>query len=220
MEITTATIIGATGLVGSHLRNILFESPAFSRLKIISRRAIDPVDTKTEVHVIDFADEFRFREAIRGSDAVFCAVGTTRSKVRGDISEYRKVDFDIPVNAARFCAETGVKHFLLVSSVGASSRSANFYLKLKGETEDAVMKQPVPCISVFRPSMLMGKRQESRPAEQVFSALAKPLRFLFPAKYRPVHAAEVAGAMLGAFKKNTPGTKIYHYSEMMDLVKV
>jgi uncharacterized protein YbjT (DUF2867 family) len=139
--------------------------------------------------------------------------------VRGDKSAYRKVDFDIPVNAARLGMDTGCRHFLLISSVGANSSSTNFYLKLKGEVEDAMEKINIPSISIFRPSMLMGKREESRPAEKVVSVIIRPLSFLFPAKYKPVDAACVASSMLGAYIQNRPGIQVYHYNEIKDFCR-
>ncbi len=168
--------------------------------------------------MIDFEDEKAFREGIAGCDTVFVAVGTTQKKVNGDKTSYRKVDYDIPVNAARFCRESGAKQFLLVSSVGANSQSNNFYLKLKGEVEDKIGTFSVPSVSVFRPSMLLGKRNESRPMEKIAQAISKPLGFLFPSKYKPIKARDVARAMIAASNQNKPGSRIYHYREMMLLL--
>ena len=139
---------------------------------------------------------------IAGSDATFCAIGTTQKKVKGDSTAYYKVDYDIPVKAAKFCEETGCPLFLLVSSVGANSRSKNFYLKLKGEVEDTLREMKIASVSVFRPSMLLGKRKEFRFGEEVAKAISAPLSFLFPSKYEPVKAENVARAMIEASKVN------------------
>jgi uncharacterized protein YbjT (DUF2867 family) len=149
---------------------------------------------------------------------VFCAVGTTNAKVKGDKAAYRKVDYDIPVNAARYCSETGVPAFLLVSSVGANAKGGNFYIKLKGEAEEAVGAQKIPSIAIFRPSMLLGHRNESRPAEAIAQAITKPLGFLFPSKYKPIKAFDVARAMVAASNNPLPGVKVLHYREMMGLI--
>ena len=95
---------------------------------------------KTEVKLVAFDDNESFKMGIDGSHTVFCAIGTTLKKMEGNKEEYRKIDFDIAVNAARYCKETGCTNFLLVSSVGANSKSNNFYLKLKGEIEEAIKK--------------------------------------------------------------------------------
>ncbi|MCU7549680.1 NAD(P)H-binding protein [Chitinophagaceae bacterium LB-8] len=217
MENKTAAIIGATGLIGSLILEQLLRDRDFSLVKVIVRRPFTINNPKVQVSVIDFANHEAFKQAIAGSDVVFCAVGTTQKKVGGDQDAYRKVDFDIPVTAARLCAETGVDQFLLVSSVGANSGSKNFYLKLKGEVEDAVRQINIPSISIFRPSMLLGKRQEFRLGERVGQILMKLLSFLIPSKYKPIQAEAVAKAMIATCKQERPGFNIYLYEEMKHL---
>lgn len=211
----TATLIGATGLIGSRLLTRLQNDDYFGSIRILSRRPVELTGPKTDVQAIDFSDLKQFRSAIEGSDAVFCAVGTTHKKVDGDKEAYRKVDYDIPVNAARFCAESGCPRFLLVSSVGADSSSGSFYLKLKGEVEDAVKEACVPSVSIFRPSILLGDRNESRPAETAGKILMKTFSFLLSSRMKPIDAEDVAGAMLIAAKQGREGFHIYHYREMM-----
>lgn len=215
----TATIIGSTGLIGGHLLKQLLQDDDIATVRALVRRPLETSHPKLHVQIIDFADPDTFREGIRGSDAVFCAVGTTNNKVKGDKMAYRQVDYDIPVCAARCCAETGGKQFLLVSSVGADKHSRNFYLKLKGEVEEAVKSLDLPSISIFRPSMLLGKRNESRPMETVAQVISKPLSFLFPSKYKPIDAASVARAMVAEAKQCKPGARIYHYQEIMALAQ-
>lgn len=211
--------MGSTGLIGSQVLDLLIKDESIVSVRILVRRPVELEHLKLQVKVIDFADLEAFREGIRGSDAVFCAVGTTNNKVKGDKMAYRQVDYDIPVCAARCCAETGGKQFLLVSSVGADKHSRNFYLKLKGEVEEAVKSLDLPSISIFRPSMLLGKRNESRPMETVAQVISKPLSFLFPSKYKPIDAASVARAMVAEAKQCKPGARIYHYQEIMALAQ-
>jgi uncharacterized protein YbjT (DUF2867 family) len=219
MVTRTATVIGATGLIGSHLVELLSGDKHFTRVRIIARRMPDKVPQGAEVRVIDFEDPVAFRSAVEGSDALFCAVGTTRKKVKGNMEAYRKVDHDIPVNAARHCHESGCGRYLMVSAVGASSKTGNFYLKFKGDAENAIAASGIPSVSIFRPSMLMGKRNESRPAEDFARILSSPLSFLFPAKYRPIKGLDVAKAMVAAAKSEEKGFRIYHYTEMINLIR-
>jgi uncharacterized protein YbjT (DUF2867 family) len=218
MSKKTVALIGATGLIGSHLLELLRKDNEFTTIRVLVRRPLAINDPKVKVMVIDFADKAAFREAITGCNAVFCAVGTMQKKVKGDLAAYRKVDYDIPVNAANFCAETGCKHFLLVSSVGANSKGGNFYIKLKGEVEEKVKSIGIPSVSIFRPSMLLGNRPESRPMETIAQAISKPLSLLFPSKYKPIAAEDVAKAMISASKKDKPGFAIYHFNEMKALI--
>lgn len=214
----TATVLGATGLIGSEIVKLLASDDYFTNIRVISRRPVNYNNSKISVIVLDFMNYLAFRDAINGSDVVFCAVGTTKKKVKGDMSEYRKVDYDIPVFAAKFCQETGCPSFLMVSSVGANSESSNFYLKFKGEAESAVIAAAVRSVAIFRPSILLGKRKEFRFFERIAQGIITPLKFLFPQKYKPVEAQMVAASMIAASRNLKPGFHIYHYPEIVKIL--
>jgi uncharacterized protein YbjT (DUF2867 family) len=213
----TATLIGATGLIGSQILQRLLEDPDFTNIKVLVRRPFDLTHPKVQLILLDFADEAAYQAAIAGSDVVFCSVGTTLKQVNGDMVAYRKIDYDIPVNAARFCAATACPKFLLVSSIGADSQSRNFYLKLKGEVEEKVGSLGLPAVSIFRPSMLLGQRAEFRLGEKIGQVLMGVLGFLIPAQYKAIDVKTVAKAMVTVAKKDTVGVQFYTYAEMMGL---
>jgi uncharacterized protein YbjT (DUF2867 family) len=217
MSTKTATIIGVTGLIGSHLYELLKQDTYFDTIRLIVRRPFAKDDARTEVKLADFSDAESFQLAIDGSYVVFSAVGTTQRKVKGDKAAYRKVDYDIPVQAARFCKMTGCETFVLVSSVGANSKSKTFYLKLKGEVEDAVKEAGLKSLHIMRPSMLLGERKESRLGEKIGQGVMTAISFLLPSKYKPIHAKEVAKAMLAAAKENKEGVFVYKYNEIREL---
>ncbi|MEO1385517.1 MAG: NAD(P)H-binding protein [Bacteroidota bacterium] len=213
----TVSLIGATGLVGSHLLELLQDDPDISLIKVLLRRSVSYDHPKVQPIVLDFSDQEAFQSGVAGSDMIFCAVGTTNKKVQGNKEAYRKVDYDIPVHAAKFGLETGCSQFLLISALGANSQSSNFYLQLKGETEEAIMDLGPPTVLIFRPSFLLGQRKEFRLGESVGILLAKPLTFLLPSKVKPITAHQVAQSMVAASKKDLKGHKIFHYKEMMEL---
>lgn len=209
-----AIIIGATGLIGSRLLRRLQNDNTIGRILVLSHRMVELKGPKTDVQVIDFSDMDRLRSAIDGNNVLFCTVGTTRKKAGGDKEIYRKVDFDIPVNAAHLCAEMGCKQFLLVSSVGADSNSNNFYLSLKGEVEDAIKASDVTSVSIFRPSVLLGDRKESRPGETIGKFLMSTFSFLLPPRMKPIDAEEVAEAMVIIARQGRAGYNVYQYDEI------
>lgn len=218
----TATIIGATGLIGGHLLELLQQDNYYHTIRVLVRRPIENKDPKTEVKLIDFTDEESFKLGIYGSDTVFVAVGTTQQKVRGDKEAYRKVDYDIPVKAAHLCQETECPQLLLISSVGASPKASNFYLQLKGEVEEAVKAQNLPSVSVFRPSLLLGNRQEKRAGEKIAQAVMPFLAlgmFGELSKYKPIHSADVAKAMMLTAKEQKPGFNILEYQQIKALAR-
>jgi uncharacterized protein YbjT (DUF2867 family) len=217
MSQKTAAIIGASGLIGSEVLAILKHDQEYETIRLIVRWPVTDSHPKIEMKLVNFEDYESLKLAIDGCDVVFCAVGTTQKKVKGDKLAYRKVDYDIPVNAARACLETKCEHFLLVSSVGANVQSNNFYLKLKGEVEDAIQKISIPSISIFRPSVLLGRRKESRIGEHIGQTLMKvvsPLLGGKRSKYKPIAAKDVAAAMIKAAKKRERGYHVYEYQDM------
>jgi uncharacterized protein YbjT (DUF2867 family) len=215
----TVALIGATGLVGGHILQNLLRDTQYGTIRLISRRSVDIASPKIDERIITFEDTKQFEEAIAGCETVFVAVGTTNAKVEGDQEAYRKVDFDIPVNAAKAAAKYGVYGFALVSAVGADpNNNNNFYLKLKGVTEEAVCKEAIPQILIFRPSLLMGERSEKRLGERM-AQLAMPLvSWMLPAsrkKYKEIQAADLAKAMVNASKSSPKGIHFFEYPEIM-----
>lgn len=211
----TAALIGATGLVGNHLLNELLNDDFFKTVRILIRRPLNVSHPKLEKKIVDFNDSDSVLVALENSHVVFCSIGTTRKKVKGDLEAYRKIDFDIPVNLARFCKLTGCGKFILVSTLGANSKSRNFYLKLKGEVEDAVAAMDLPSVHFMRPSMLLGERDETRMGETIGKTLMNSLSFIIPARYKPVHAKNVAKAMLAAGKSDARGVIIHENQSLL-----
>ena len=207
-------------MIGGHLLDLLEKDPGIDMIRLLVRRAAVPDQDRIEVFKTDFSDPSSIFNGIKGSDAVFCAVGTTSRKVKGDKIAYRKVDYDIPVQAARAAEDAGVTQFLLVSSVGADSHSKIFYSRLKGEVEAEISQMQIPSVSVFRPSLLLGKRAEFRLGERIAQVMMPHLSFLVPSNFKPIHAGEVARAMIAAFKRSIPGYTLYHYREMQHLLKI
>ena len=218
MNNKTVTLIGATGLIGSHLLGLLQSDQEISLIKVLVRRPVAFNNPKIKTIVLDFTDYETFKSEIKDSDIVFCAVGTTNKKVKGDKEEYKKIDYDIPVHAAKFSSETGCPQFVFVSSIGANSESNNFYLKLKGKVEDAICTMNIQTVLIFRPSLLLGKRQEFRLGELIGKIFIKAVSFLLPSQMKPIRAHDVAKSILEATKKGLKGNIIFHYKEMKQLI--
>jgi len=213
LNMETAAVIGATGLIGSHILNELINDLTYSEIRLLVRRPFEVADTRVKIIQLDFTDIKAFRAALQGCEHVFCSIGTTRAKTP-DLKVYRKIDFDIPVTAARLCAENGVAGFHLVSAVGANSSSRNFYSQIKGEVEDVISALNIPQIGIYRPSLLLGNRKEVRIAETISALIMPVFSFLIPSVYKPVKASQVAKAMVRHARNATAGLRIYHYADM------
>lgn len=214
----TAVVLGATGLIGEQLVQQLLDDPAFSKVRILARRQVELSHPKLEVAVVNFDNLAQYRNKMGQGDCIFCCIGTTNSKVKGDKAAYRKIDFDISVNAAKMGKDAGFTTYLLVSAVGANAASSNFYLKLKGEVENAVAAIGFESFHSFRPSMLFGKRKEFRLGEAIGKGVMKILSVLFIGglkKYRGIEGVIVAKALVVAAKSDEKGTSVHHYEDMM-----
>jgi uncharacterized protein YbjT (DUF2867 family) len=206
-------LIGATGLVGGECLRRLLENDAFSRVVVLSRRPLvaAPQHPKLHVHLVDF-DRLTSAAACFGVDQIMCALGTTM-KAAGSRRRFRAVDLVYPLTAAHLGVEKGVSHFLLVSSLGADAASRFFYNRMKGELEDAVTELPYRSLTIARPSLLVGRREHFRLAERAVGGL----HGLFPARYRPIDATDVARVLVEQAVADRPGRRIIESIELREL---
>jgi len=216
----TALVIGATGLIGRNLVFELIKSPQFSKVTVLVRRNIEIKHDKLNQILLDFDELDKYKEAIV-ADTIFCCLGSTKSKTPDPIL-YKQIDFDYPLTVAKFAKQNGASHYLLVSSIGANVDSSVFYTKLKGEIEAAISEIGYKSFSIFRPSLLLGSRIESRPLETITQFLMRVLNPLFigPLKlYKAINGTEVAKALLKKAIEAKPGTEIILNNTMLDLAK-
>jgi uncharacterized protein YbjT (DUF2867 family) len=215
----TAWLAGATGLVGGFLLKHLIASERYARVVVLTRRAVHLEDSKVDQRILNF-DQLATME-LPTADDVFCALGTTIKKA-GSQEAFRQVDLDYPLALANKALVRDARQVLMVSSVGANAKSRNFYLRTKGELEDAVSALPFKAIHIFRPSMLVGPREERRPGERagiVLMTLLTPFLVGGLRKYRSIEAEHVARAMVSAAALEGSGRKIYEYDQMTRLLK-
>src|SRR5919204_4386517 len=201
---SSVLLVGATGLVGRECVRQFAAHPAFERVVAVVRRPL-PSDLrlpKVQEHIVEFDHLAEHAELFRVTH-VLSALGTTLRQA-GSKVRFRQVDYDYALAVARLGAEHGARHFLLVSSLGASSASRIFYSRVKGELEDAVLRLPYRSITIVRPSLLVGERFESRLGEEI----GKRLAFLMPRKYKPVEGAVVAAALLRVAVEDRPGGRL------------
>jgi uncharacterized protein YbjT (DUF2867 family) len=210
----TALLAGASGLVGGHLLQRLLADPRYKRVITVSRKALGIEHPKLRPLITDF-DAIEAAVAGLGEtvDDAFCALGTTM-RTAGSRAAFRRVDFGYVVAFARAARAAGAQRFMLVSAIGASI----FYMRVKGETEEAVAALGYPALHIFRPGLLLGPRAESRPLETLGMALMPLLNplMLGPAKaYRGIPADTVAAAMITAAGTERAGRQIHTYADMV-----
>ena len=207
----TALIFGSSGLIGNELLNIINQNNNYGKIKLFVRSKTNSNDPKIEIIQIDFNNLEKHKDSIVGDDCFFC-IGTTR-KDTPDKNEYRRVEYNIPVDIAKIAKSNLVKSFVYVSSLGANPSSSGSYLKNKGQVEEELNKINFPKLAVIRPSILLGNRKVLRLGERIGIFAMKALSIFFLGslkKYKPIEAQIVAKAMLAIAQNH--GQKIFFES--------
>ncbi len=214
----TALLFGATGLVGSHLLNLLISNNNYSKIKVFVRSSIELNDPKIEIIQTDFNNLNNHREDIKGDDCFFC-IGTTK-KNSPDKNEYKRVELEVPKQVAQIAKSNLVNSFVFVSSGYADPQSSGDYLKFKGLVEEELKRLNFSKLGIMRPSFLLGNRQEKRVGEKIGIFVFKLLSPLFLGplkKMKPIHSATVAKAMIRTANEKLE-KKVFESNEIAELV--
>jgi uncharacterized protein YbjT (DUF2867 family) len=213
-----AVIVGASGLIGTELLDILLQSTEYQEVLILIRKEMPINHSKLVQLVINFDELDKWTNAINGH-AIFSCLGTTNAQTP-DKQQYRKIDHDYPVKLAQIALKNGIKQFHLISAIGANIKASGFYLRLKGQTEHDVEQVGIKTLHIYQPSLLTGRTQKTRAMEQVFSLLMKAINPLLIGglkKYRSIPAATVARAMYNQSLKNDVGVYIHTTDKIKQL---
>lgn len=210
-------LVGATGLVGRQVIAIASAGDDVRILGIARREAPLPPGARMEMFVAEPAKWGDVLEAARPR-ALICALGTTWKKAGRDAAAFRAVDHDLVLATAEAARRAGVPNMVLVSAAGADARSKSFYMRVKGETEDALSRVGFKRLDILRPGLLRGERVDDlRLAERAALAAAPLIDPLLSGKwerFRSVDAGLVAEAALGLALRRAGG-RFTHDNEAM-----
>jgi uncharacterized protein YbjT (DUF2867 family) len=212
-----ALLFGSGGLTGNELLNQLLTDERYTCVKLFNRHPVNVRHNKVEEYIIDFNNLPTFAQLLTG-DVIFCCLGTTIRKA-GTKEAFCLVDYEYPKQIAALTSANGVLVCCVMSAIGANAKSSNFYLRTKGEMEEAVSNNKFDQTVFIRPSLILGDRKESRTGEKIgkaLSVLISPLLGGVLSRYKPVQAKDIAAAM-----RNMPCssyTKPYaYYNDIMVL---
>ena len=202
-------VAGATGLVG---RACVAELVAAGHhvVALVRRQPVE-LPAAATVRVVDWEHLDASMDALDATHVV-CALGTTM-KQAGTAQRFRRVDQEYPLMLARIMRRQGARHFLHVSALGADPTSRIFYNRVKGEVERELQAVGFPSLTIARPSLLLGPREEVRPRER----LAQRLGWLMPAKLAPIEARDVARALVHLAAADEPGVRIVESRALREL---
>jgi uncharacterized protein YbjT (DUF2867 family) len=193
----TAIILGATGLTGNLLLELLLIDNRYSKVKLFSRTSCDIKHDKIEEYLVDVLD-LSSQKNLFIADEVFCCIGTTKAKTPNE-EQYLQIDFGIPVLAAQLCKQNNINTFVVISALGADKKSKIFYNRTKGRMEEAVFMEKIPNTYILQPSLIGGDRNENRFGESVAKVIMKlinPFMFGSLSKYKSIHPITIAKCML------------------------
>jgi uncharacterized protein YbjT (DUF2867 family) len=212
----TAIVIGATGLVGSQLVQLLLHDSRFEKVRVLARRATGIQDDKLEEHIVDFDHPDSWKKLVTG-DVLYSAMGTTIRTAGSKDAQY-KVDHTYQYQTAKMAAANGVKEYVLISSAGASPESKIFYSRIKGELESDIRKLPFETMHIIRPGLLAGERKEVRTGEKLFFGIMSAVGAIPGlSKLKPIQGREVAQSMINATFRHVVGIHGYTMGEVFKL---
>ncbi|WP_159470567.1 NAD-dependent epimerase/dehydratase family protein [Dyadobacter sp. 3J3] len=210
----TALVIGATGLVGKQVLNYLLASPIYNQIKVLTRRSSGIQHEKLDEIFFDFDKP---DASLVKADDIFCCLGTTIKKA-GSEEAFKKVDFQYPLQIGRLGKLNGASKYLIVSSMGADSKSFIFYNRVKGEIEKELTDLHYDALHILRPSLLLGDRGgESRFGEKIGEVLAKILDPVMVGplkKYAAIDSDKVARGMVELAQLPEKGVFIHNSAEL------
>ena len=214
---TRIALVGASGLIGQSLIRLGVGRADFRVIAIARREVPLPPGARMEVLVADpagWADAI----AAANADVLVCALGTTWNKSGQDEAAFRAVDHDLVLACGKAAKDARIRQVIAISSIGADASAKNFYLRVKGEAEQALGKLGLTRLDIIRPGLLRGPREETRPLEQL-GMIASPLTDLLLhgayRKYRSIRAETVAQAIVGLTREAMAGRFVFEHDAII-----
>jgi uncharacterized protein YbjT (DUF2867 family) len=220
-ESKVVLLAGASGLVGKNALDALLDAPDIGRVFAVTRRALGSEHPRLANRIVQFD---KLETQLKGvtCHVAVCCLGTTMRQA-GSQEAFRKVDIDYVLAFARTAKAAQAQRFVVVSSVGADIGAKNFYLRTKGEMEQAVANLGFASLDILQPSMLLAFRSQMRPLELgglLLMPLVNPLLRGARERYRGIPAKTVAAAIVGATRSGRRGVQRYTYSGIQALAKL
>lgn len=215
MTTHSTLLLGATGMIGQAVIAQAGDRP----LTILARREMEGLP---EQHALLVAPPERWADivAVERPATLISCLGTTIRQA-GSEAAFRAVDHDLILSAARGARMAGTRQMIVVSSVGASAKSRNFYLKTKGETEDGLRALGFERLDILRPGLLMGDRAGPKRLGEGIAMVAAPftdaLLYGSLRRYRSIRGDAVGRAIVALVGIAQPGVRIHENDAMRRL---
>lgn len=196
MNEKTVLVAGATGLVGKEVVKQLIADQSCKEIILLVRNKSKIKHPKINEILFDFTSPEYEIENVEADNMIIC-IGTTMKKAQTK-ERFKEVDLNIPVKLARLAIKLNVQNVAIISAMGADSNSSFFYNRVKGEMETQLISLKIKNLTILRPSLLIGDRNEFRFGERFAEKVYSVVPYIFPKKYKPIDASNVAKAMIKA----------------------
>lgn len=209
----TALLAGATGQVGQVLMSTLLEQKIYQHIIILVRKPSGQHHPDVREVVIPDFNAIKNYSALLVADDVYLCLGTSSSNQ----SEFSKVDFQYPKDIAQIAFNNGASNLLFLSALGANAKSTNLYFQVKGRIEDALIAIGYASTNIFRPAVIFGSKDKSRPIQLMARIISRLLAPIIPAglsKYLAISSHMVAQAMLSGALVSPRGVKYYESDQI------
>jgi uncharacterized protein YbjT (DUF2867 family) len=214
-------LAGASGLVGKYALDAFLDAPDIGRVFAVTRRPLGREHPRLANRIVQFDN---MEAQLKGTtcDVAVCCLGTTLRQA-GSESAFRRVDVDYVLAFARTAKAAQAQRFVVVSSTAADAGSKNFYLRTKGEMEDAVAGVGFVSLDILQPGPLLSLRSQMRVLElgaMLVMPLVNPFLRGEREAFRGISAQTVGAAILGATRSGRKGVQRYTYAGIEALAKL
>jgi len=178
----------------------------------------DGNNREIDQQVVDF-DSLEVNSHLIQANDIFCCLGSTIKKA-GSQEAFKKVDFTYPYELAKLASANGGERYLIITAIGSNERAPAFYSRVKGQVEKAVSREAFKGVHIFRPSFIVGKRAEKRPAEDFLIGMGRATAFTMVGpfkRFRPIKAEAIAGAMVAVAEQELSGVTIYESHQIQQI---
>ncbi|MBY0245586.1 MAG: NAD(P)H-binding protein [Sphingobacteriaceae bacterium] len=210
-------LLGASGAIGKQVLQLLLHNEHVQKIYCIGRKPIEELHPKIQFYVGDMLQKETYALEIEKADILINCVGTTMAQVKGNKNLYRDIELGIASHSVRLAQQCSVSTYLLISSVGATLNSKNFYLNLKGQIEKQILDASFANRIFIRPSVLLNRGKDFRIGEKLAGLLMRFLGlFLFGnlRKYKAIDVNSVAKAAV-YYSLHSNGYKCLHYQDLI-----
>lgn len=212
-------VAGATGATGRALMSLALSRGVSIRPHVRPRSLHRPeVAAWAEAVSFELSDRPALVDALRGCSTVLQLIGTMKKRfASGDT--YETSDIATTRQLVEAASEAGVRHFVLLSSMGAG-RPMGAYLKAKAEAERLVTHSALPW-TIVRPGAFVGEER----LPQIFGHLGvNPpgagllTRIPFLSALRPIHLDQLASVLLKVALEGGPTATVLEGRNLWELV--